>query len=49
VAPSEEDLEEILLLVQFADHDDAFADIDQMVHLFSPFPRQEMWYDYEQF
>jgi hypothetical protein len=47
VAPSEEDLEEILLLVQFADYDGAFADVDQMVHLLSLFPRQEMWYDYE--
>jgi hypothetical protein len=36
-----------LLPLEFADHGDAFANADQMVHLhqFSLLPRQEMWYN----
>jgi hypothetical protein len=35
----EEDLEGKLLPLEFADHDGAFANADQMVHLLSLFPR----------
>jgi hypothetical protein len=41
----EEDLEGKFLPLEFADHGGAFADADQMVHLLSLFPRQEIWYD----